>query len=403
MIASAIEALATNIDRQWRRFEYDEHCFAKLARDCLAQAQLHAELDGVALLHFASTPRPEARARHAAPGVLPLYAGHRFDIHAHFWPDDVAVAHDHGWAGAFHIIEGRSLNSYHRFVEREYVRSSLRLGRLERTRIELHTAGDSIAVRPGTDFIHALHYLDRSGVAISVRSKLRRHESMTYLRPGLALGEFASDDATEHALRGLAIAWRHGEACYLELLEHLVRVGDRASTFVALSRATQEGWPLAPSICAAGRERHGEGFDAMLPALEHLRAYQQVVDLRADNPNPDLRAFLAALHLSEDRAQFVEALTASSSTLGQREDVWARVGMCLVALLVDAEEAEIPAALAPALGHIASGCTIDALREQRGANPAQTLDQPQLEFLASAQAAMLERPLYRALFGELAT
>jgi hypothetical protein len=400
VIASAIESLAANIDRQWRAFEFDERRFANLAQDCLAQAQLHAELDGTTLLHFACSPRPEARARYAAPGVLPLYDGHRFEIHAHFWPDDVAVAHDHGWAGAFHIIEGRSLNSYHRFVEHEYVRSSMRIGRLERTRIELHTVGDSIVVRPGSDFIHALHYLDRAGAAISVRSKLRQHQSMTYLRPGLALGELATDAATEHALRALAIAWRRGEASYLELLERLVRAGDRVSTFVALSRATQEGWPLPPAISAAGRERHGQGFDVMLPALEDLRAYQEVVDLRVDNPDPELRAFLAALHLSEDRAQLVEALAASSSTLARHADVWARVGACLVALLVDAEEAEVPAALAPALGQIARGCTIDALREQRSATQAPSLDEPQLEFLASAQAAMRERPLYRALFRE---
>jgi hypothetical protein len=399
VIVSAIESLAANIDRQWRRFEFDEHAFAELARDCLARAQLHAEFDGIALLRHACAPRPEARARHLAPGVLPLYGGHRFDIHAHFWPDDVAVAHDHGWAGAFHIIEGRSLNSYHRFIAREDVRSSMRLGRLERTRIELHAAGDSIAVRPGTDFIHALHYLDRTGVAISVRSTSRRHEGMTYFRPGLALGEFATDAATEHALRALAIAWRHGEACYLELLEGMVRVGDAVSTFVALSRATQEGWPLPLSICAAGRERHGERFDAMLLALDDLRAYQQVVDLRTDHPNPDLRAFLAALHLSSDRAQLEATLAATSSALGQHEDVWERVGACLVALLVDAEEHEIPEALAPAFGHLARGCTIDALREQRSTTRAQALDDPQLEFLASAQAAMLERPLYRALFG----
>jgi hypothetical protein len=96
----------------------------------------------------------------------------------------------------------------------------------------------------------------------------------------------------------------------------------------------------------------------------------------------------------------VEALAASSSTLARHADVWARVGACLVALLVDAEEAEVPAALAPALGQIARGCTIDALREQRSATQAPSLDEPQLEFLASAQAAMRERPLYRALFRE---
>lgn len=391
-IGGSLRALAEDLDGRWRRLEREPGRFPELAHECLERAALAGQVGVDAVMAWVLASRADPRAEHPSPGVLPLYRGEHFDLHAHLWVDDVAVPHDHGWAGAFQILQGRSLTGYYQFHASEQVRSVMALGELSLSRLALHGPGDTIAVHPSARLIHGFHYVEPPGLAISVRSKLRDRESRTYLRPGLAVEARATDLEVEQQLRALELLASFDPERLESALGRLVLSADRAARFVILSHATQAGWPASPALLSAIAEAEPSSA-TLFGALDDLRAYQRVVELRSEHRQPELRGFLAALHLCSGREAFLDALDLLG-LCGVDRAPWSRIGAWLVTLLIDDEEGgvEVPACVPMALGRLAAGDPLGRAIEL--ANAAE-----HAELLAAAEASLRAGPLYRPLFG----
>ena len=74
---------------------------------------------------------------------LIVYDIPRFYIQVLFWMDGTTDIHQHGFSGAFHVLEGSSLHSLFEFEDSQSITSHFRIGNLSLKATHLLEAGDT--------------------------------------------------------------------------------------------------------------------------------------------------------------------------------------------------------------------------------------------------------------------
>ena len=132
---------------------------------------------------------------------ITLFRSRDFAISALVWLDGSTAVHQHGFSGAFRLLEGSSIHVEYNFSVAETITRRLLLGDLQPQGAELLQRGDVRQITAGSDFIHALFHLDRPSVTVVVRTN---SESLGvprfgYFAPGLAYDPFFKDDGLANA------------------------------------------------------------------------------------------------------------------------------------------------------------------------------------------------------------
>ncbi|MCH9681954.1 MAG: hypothetical protein K0V04_11010 [Deltaproteobacteria bacterium] len=387
-LEALIHRLATKTNDAWSRHGFDESVFDEVACDALAEAHLVGTLTWNALQdHILAPTSPEPlQSKHPAPEVIPLYNGRHFKIYAHAWLDKIAEPHHHCWTGAFQVLEGRSLNGYYRFTPREVVRQGLTLGHLELAQHQIHTPGSVVGIKPGSEFIHGLQYLDRPGLAISIRGGRLVGNTCTYYRPGVAVQTDLEDPAVTSILRVLQILHHTDpEAFERRLLEAIPRY-DLLTVHLIVFEAVRSGWSLPASLWETASRVFGRRLDPIEQATRELTTLGKIVQLRSRFTDSDLRLFLAILCLGRDRRS-VHDLVAEHAP---RADVIEFIGQSLASLLIDAEGDTVPDAMAHGLGRLALGASPEQLPP--------SLAGELLSVIVTVHEAMAGAPIYEPLF-----
>ena len=394
---SLIDELARQTTDAWRLQGYAESAFGDIACEVLAGIDLVGALHWPALQEHVFTPiSPEPmQSVHPAPEIIPLYNGRHFKIYAHLWLDKIAEAHHHSWTGAFQVLEGRSLNGAYKFTPTETIREGLSLGRLELTKCQIHAPGAIVAVNPGPKFIHGLHYLERPGLAISLRGGRLMGNTCTYYRPGVAVQSDLKDPGITSILRVLQILYHTDRKAFAQRLLELIPRCDLMTVHLILFQAVRTGWTLPPTLLETGREAFGDRFAAIEGAAGELATLDKIVQLRGRFTDPGVRYFLAALSFGEDRRTVWDLV----KQYAPDQDPQDCIGHWLIALLVDTEGNPIPDSMARGLGRLALGASIEEVRADLAGEGtlAGELDE-QLSVLAAVHTAMAEAPIYKPLF-----
>lgn len=398
-LAVYCRGLQAALERSWAARGYDEGVFHELAAQALVASSPAGAFSLDELLGHIVRPPPEAppQPAHPAPEMFVLARGPRFDIRAHVWTDNVAVPHSHEWAGAFAIISGSSLNASYRFGERARLGPGLRVGELERQALRELGSGAVVPVQAGDAFIHAVAHLERPGVALSVRAAVSLDVPRTHLRPGVSFSLDTRGPEPQRKLQALTLAHALDPVLFERLLEEAL-AGDPALAYLLVCEAVQREWPLGARAIDAARRTFGAHFEQLWRSLDELRAYQRLVELRADAAELPLRRFLAALYLCDDRQTLLAALEDEAGGLERS----AQLGRWLAQLLLELEdqegelETEVPPLVIEALGRGALGLEPGPLVEAaRASGDAQ--EHATLELCAAALASVREDPLLGAL------
>lgn len=197
----AVRALAETVERAFRAADYDHRVFHQIAAEALWAAGPVVSLADILDHVFTDAlwPVPLNRGAFGQPPV-PLLTTPHFYVEALLWLQGSTSIHQHGFEGAFTLIEGESIATDWRFLEEERVGSHLVLGRLEPT-------GPSRLLRPGVvtpipagaRFIHTVFHRIQPTVTLIVRTAEDPLEKLpfAYTRTGLALDPFPADPRSE--------------------------------------------------------------------------------------------------------------------------------------------------------------------------------------------------------------
>jgi transposase len=303
----------------WEREELDAERFPLVARSILAHHAPPTELDAASAARwFLRSPAPPRQSSRDFGDAHVVVAWHpAFQIELIFWFDSSTEIHDHGFRGAFRVLEGSSLHCEYEFdVERHY-NEHFAVGRARLTRVERLESGDC---RPivGAGSHHAVLHLSRPTVTLLMRTHQDSLRQYRLEPPYVMVNAWNDDGVLRRRLQLLRAAvhseWEGGveelgrfcatasahdsyralEACYPCLYDRgeLPRIAEalrrREDPFVGRWMDSAERRDITSSVVAHRRRIVSEGprmllaMLACLPDLESILAF-----LERDDPSSD--------------------------------------------------------------------------------------------------------------------
>jgi len=300
--AEIFHALGEAIEAAWARKHFDERAFIDLATTMLAEARLHERTSGDEILEWfvraPALPSQKADDSFGEPPLL-MYQGRRFFIQVLYWLDGTTSIHEHGFSGAFGVLQGSSIESTFSFDLEERVSSRVLLGRLGLKGVEYLRPGDVRPIEGALGDPHSLFHLDRPSVSVVVRTYQDpdAQPQYRYMQPGIAIDPFHSDPILDRKVQLLRVLHRSDDARYDALAASLAESGDFQLVFRVLEQAyaVYSGDDRFAALLAVARRNLGPLAEWIVPALDENRRQAHLVDLRAKYREADERFFLALL------------------------------------------------------------------------------------------------------------
>jgi hypothetical protein len=314
--------LGNEIEKRWRAMDYDEERFPALAADGLRRACLPEKVSAWDVLEWTlrqnELPRQmDVHGRFGDPPVT-VFVAPRFYIDVYFWFQGTTSMHQHGFCGAFQVLEGSSIHSWYEFETREAVNSFMQIGTLGLKVCELLKVGDVQEIRPGRQYIHSLFHLDHPSVTIVVRTEKSPLflPQFDYHKPGLAVDPFYQHDTTTKKMQAINALLTANRTETDKLISDLLADSDFHTTFLLLSGVHRYlhsrglggmfGLDLPRQRFAAFmqvvRDRHGDQRAEMLGRVfARNERVSELVSRRAVVTDPEHRFFYALLLNVDDR------------------------------------------------------------------------------------------------------
>jgi hypothetical protein len=317
-----LQDLGDGIEAQWCAENYAEERFPQLAADALRRADLPGTLGLGEVLRWSLDTRrlPAQRDLHSRFGdpAITLFTGPRFCIDVYVWFTATTALHQHGFAGAFQVLEGSSIHAQYTFQPTRDVNPYFRLGRLDLKGCELLDKGAVQEILPGSDYIHRLYHLDHPSATLVIRTfgSPGHQPQFSYLPPCVAMDPFFEDATAMKRLQCLGALFRANDPEAVAAAAAWIGRADLHTTFQILSLARhllgRHGVDRLFGVNGddtrfgrlrdLARGRHGDvvdGFEAVFLEQDRL---DQLVALRSSITEPDLRFFLALLLNVEERS-----------------------------------------------------------------------------------------------------
>jgi hypothetical protein len=305
----------TILDR-WRRADFDARAFPDVASGALHDRPPSAHVDAMDVVRWVHdapllVPQTDIAATFGQPPVNVFHC-ERFYIQVLFWLDGTTAIHQHAFSGAFHVMQGSSLESTYTFAPRRRYSEFLMTGDLSLRGVELHEKGDVAPIEPGTRFVHSLFHLDRPSVSVVVRtpSDAVAGPQFSYSRAGFAFDPFARSDALERRLQTLDLLRKLDSEEFEPLATESARRSDAFLAFRLLSELALRVEPHDKyvALLRGVKPAHAELVDTLLAHAELQRRERHIVSRRQLTKQADHRFFLALLLNLEDRASVFDMI-----------------------------------------------------------------------------------------------
>jgi hypothetical protein len=256
------EELGRSVDSRWSAAGGRDDQLATIATAALEELPVPEGLDAVAVLDRLARDDSLPKQRKVSdkfgqPPTVMYLSPSGLEVHALTWIEGTTSIHQHGFDGAFRVLQGSSLHVEYEFDRAEGLADGhLLVGDLRLRRSEVLTEG---AVRPipsGPGFIHSLFHLERPSVTIVVRNGSSNHPfpQYDYRHPGLGIDILERDERLGMRMRGVRSMEAVAPGDGLQVAIDLVRTEDLWTAF----RVT-EYWFNSVS--------DDEGFDDLAAAL----------------------------------------------------------------------------------------------------------------------------------------
>lgn len=312
-----IEELGERIERRWRAVSYSEEAFGDLAADALATTEcpreFFREVTAWGLGDHAIPLQIDIDAMFGQPPIC-VYVNplQTFYIQALVWLDSTTSVHQHGFSGAFKVVEGQSLHARYSFDACDRVNSRMIFGSVDYLDAEVLSVGDVRTIERGNALIHSVFHLDRPSVTLVVRTfgDTTKGPQYDYLRPWLAVDPFYESARLQRNLQILSAIEQVDRPRYVDTLARLIPTSDLYTTYRYMrqyyERPTRNDERVA--LAALVRDAHGERGDKLIACLEHVAHDGFLIDKRKQLRDGDHRFFVALLLNVPDRATILRLI-----------------------------------------------------------------------------------------------
>ena len=309
------EKLGAEIEGRWLEKNYNEDELPAIASDALQRADIPSKISAWDVIEWSIT-EPELPPQRDLPGrfgepPITIFSGPRFHIDVYFWFEGTTSIHQHAFCGAFQVLMGSSIHSWHEFECREAINTFCEIGDMSLKVCELLEIGAVQEIRAGKQYIHSLFHLEQPSATIVVRTDrsplhLPQYE---YFKPGLAIDTFFKQPTTTKKLQALSALFRAKHADADRIAADLLGGSDLQTSFTILSdiRALLKSdrishlFKLAvpkerfSEVLKLVRDRHGASAEVLTAVFEEFDVVEELVNRRAYVTQPEHRFFLALM------------------------------------------------------------------------------------------------------------
>ncbi len=209
-VSAYFSTLGSVVSQAWSAAGRRDSDLPDVAERSLAKVDVPSGLDAASILRWAAAavdlpPQSRSSDKFGQPPLI-LHHEEDFFIQALTWMEGTTAIHDHGFCGAFMVLQGTSLHVAHTFeLADRLAEDRLAVGDFAPTQPEVLRPPDIRRIEPGDRFIHALFHLERPTVTIVVRNEScdLPYPQYTYLRPGLGWHSLWEDRAWSKRLESV--------------------------------------------------------------------------------------------------------------------------------------------------------------------------------------------------------
>jgi hypothetical protein len=307
--------LGAEVEKVWRKTNYSEDEFPKIAADALKSANLPSKVTAWEVIDWTlkQNQLPEQKDLRGNFGDPPItiYNSPRFHIDVYFWLEGTTAIHQHGFCGAFQVLHGSSIHSWYEFDLHQSVNTFTEIGEINLKLCELLSVGDVQQILAGRQYIHGLFHLEQPSATIVVRThKSPLHlPQYSYHKPFLAIDPFFEEANSIKKNQCLTALFRSNHPETDRMVADLLEESDFQTSYSILTTVRhylQQGHMNqmfnldAPKNRFEGfldvvREKHGEIAEIFPKVFAHQDIVNEIVKRRGFVNAPEHRFFLALL------------------------------------------------------------------------------------------------------------
>ena len=303
--------LGRKVYARWEKQNFSLDAFADIAVKTLEEKppSKHVDLKALVRDFLLEDAQPFQTSSGFGQPELIVYDNPKFYIQLLFWLDGTTDIHQHGFSGAFHVMEGSSIHSEFHFLNPIPVTPHFRLGDLSLTKTGLLKRGVTVPILSGSGCIHSLFHLETPSVTVVVRthSDPGTGPQFTYLPPHVALDPIKEDALTLRRKQLLDAMERTGDPGYAALVNTMLGKLDFERGFFILQNGmgylrVTGAWDRVWNTFA---KRHGQLAEKIAPTLDEIVRRDALVAMRSSIEGVEHRFFLALLLNVPERARIL--------------------------------------------------------------------------------------------------
>lgn len=300
--------LGKTVYRQWEKEDFSLEVFPAIATGVLKEKPPAKHVDLKVLMRdfLLDDTQPFQTSSGFGQPELIVHDNPKFYIQLLFWLDGTTDIHQHGFSGAFHVMEGSSIHSEFDFLNPRNITAHFRLGDLKLRKAELLETGSTVPILSGNGCIHSLFHLETPSVTVVVRTHSDPGSSpqFTYLPPHVALDPIREDALTLRRKQLLDAMEQTGDPDYVPLVNTMVGKLDFERGFFILQNCmghlrSTGAWER---IWENFSRKHGKAAAMIAPTLDEITRRDGLVAMRSTIGEVEHRFFLALLLTVPDRS-----------------------------------------------------------------------------------------------------
>lgn len=370
---SFFTGLGRTVLARWKQQNFSLALFPEIAREVVEDRAPFRNVDLPALVRdfLLEDEQPFQTQSGFGQPELVVYDDPRFYIQVLFWLEGTTDIHQHGFSGAFHVLQGSSIHADFGFENARAISAHFQVGELRVRDIHLLETGSTVPIVSGPGHIHSLFHLETPSVSVVVRT---HHDpgagpQFTYLPPHLAVDPIHDDALTARRKQLLDVLERVEDPVYPGRVREMLAELDFERGFFILQNGMSylRGLGEWEETLRVFEGKHGPLARYVAPTLDEIVRRDGLAAMRGSIVDVEHRFFLALLLNVPSRAGILDFVSRrfpgapEETVLRWVEELSETSGISL--WILDAEfpaELEVPAErqlefLLAALGHFLKG------------------------------------------------
>lgn len=313
-IADQFINLGKQVESQYRRCNYNDAELPAIAAEALEQFDGEFTFDALAIAAFLATTsitqQPELRFSDLP---ITVFRQREFYIEILAWTHSTTAVHQHGFAGAFKVLQGSSIHTTFNFQPQHEISPNCIIGTITPQRTEYLQKGSIRQINPGSEgLIHSLYHLDNPSLTLVVRSHGHKkyQPQYTYFRPCLAINksQFEKDELVGMYAKLLYASNQLNRDTMIQVwLDYIAPLDFPRLAYLFLGNLGYfKDDAERQTVLHQARQTHGDLVGSLQEAAQVKENLEHIGQSRTVLSDPDLRYFLALLMNAKDRTALLE-------------------------------------------------------------------------------------------------